>query len=127
MLTSREAFKTAFISRCIEEGFTSPQQVHQRVKLAMEKLQAVGTEKKAIPGLGSAVDAIGRLGSAAVPLALAAPPVLGAGLGYAAARATDIDDTDVDEIRRQELIDELRRQARRHRRKYWRGSKTKVV
>lgn len=111
MLSDREAFKVGFISRCIEEGHTTPDQIQGQVKRAMDTV--AGIEKRGY--LGDIIRGIGGLGSSAlaigVPLALMAPPVLGATAGYAAARATDIDDTDVEEQKRQEIIDELKRQA----------------
>ena len=45
-----------------------------------------------------------------IPIAALAPPALGAAAGYGLARATDVDDTDVDEIKDTELMDEYRRQ-----------------
>ena len=113
MLTDREAFKSAFIARCIEEGFTTPAQVHTQVKQALDSFKP--QEKKAF--LGGAVDALSNAAGWAIPVAAAAPPMIGAGLGYAAARAGDVDDADVSEMKRQELIDELRRHTRQARRR----------
>jgi hypothetical protein len=42
--------------------------------------------------------------------ALAGPAVLGGAAGYGMSRLTDIDDTDVDEIKKREIIDEYYRQ-----------------
>ena len=56
-------------------------------------------------GVGSAVDGYG------LPLAIAAPPILGGLAGYGAAKATDIDDVDIDEVKERELADEYRRQT----------------
>ncbi len=119
MLSEREHFKVGFISRCIEEGFTTPEQIGGQVKLAMAQLE--GTEKQGqIPILSDLIRGAGNIGSSmlsfGIPLALAAPPILGATAGYAAARATDIDDTDVEEQKRQELIDELKQQSAKVRR-----------
>ena len=114
MLTQREAFKFAFMARCIEEGITDPAEMQKVAAATIYKLQ--GTQKQAIidiPGkvIDTAKDWGGKLLSLGIPLALAAPPILGAGAGYAMSRATDIDDHDVEEVKRQELIDELRRQS----------------
>jgi outer membrane lipoprotein SlyB len=46
-----------------------------------------------------------------VPLAAAAPWVAGGAAGYGLARATDISDTDVGEIKDRELMSEYRRQT----------------
>lgn len=43
----------------------------------------------------------------------AAPPILGGLAGYGIAKATDVDDTDADAIKNQELVEEYRRQAER--------------
>jgi hypothetical protein len=111
VLTDRENFKFAFMSRCIEEGVTTPTEIHQTVKRAIDELENPPQEKQAF--LGPAIEAISRMGSMALPIALAAPPILGAGAGYMAARAGDVDDADVEEVKRQELIQELRRQTQK--------------
>lgn len=113
MLTDRENFKFAFMSRCIEEGITTPDEIHQTVKRAIDELESPPQEKKADGIAASFMDALSRMGSVALPVALAAPPILGAGAGYMAARAGDVDDADVEEVKRQELIQELRRQTRK--------------
>lgn len=111
MLTDKEAFKVGFLARCVQDGLT-PDQMLARVKLATDML-----EKRAFIG-GLLSGAAGAVGGAAksvagygVPLALAAPPILGGLAGYGLAKATDIDDTDVDAIKNQELVEEYRRQA----------------
>lgn len=95
MLTPREAFKVGFLARCAEEGL-SPAQIQDRVKLARDKFAGV---------LDSLGHAAGSVFSTGAPLALIAPPALGAIAGYGLSRATDIDDTDVDEIKNNELLD----------------------
>ena len=110
MLTTRENFKFAFISRCIESGVTTPDEIHQCVKRALDELAPVPAEKQA-EGL------FDNLSSWTLAGLAAGPPILGAGLGYAASRAGDVDDADVSEVKRQEVIDELRRQAKRIRRR----------
>ena len=111
MLTARENFKFAFLSRCIESGITTPEEIHQTVKKALDELDTPA-EKQA--GL---FDVMGDVSGWTLAGMAAAPPILGAGLGYAAARAGDVDDADVEEVKRQEVIDELRRQAKRLRRR----------
>ena len=94
MLSSRELWKANFLSRCIEAGHTTPEEIHGVVKYALEK-QAL------IDGIGSIIG----LG------ALAAPPLVGYGLGRLGAKMTDIDDNEVEAIKKRELIDEYRQQT----------------
>ena len=112
-MDAREAFKFGFLARCIDAGYTTPAEIHQAIKTAMVK-SAGGL------GLGDVAKGIGELGSSAlgwgIPLALAAPPVAGYMAGNLAAKATDVDDYDTDEAKRQELVDEYKRQAARTRR-----------
>jgi hypothetical protein len=112
-LTPREAFKVGFLSRCVEDGLTL-EQAHQRVKEAQEKI-ALSIPGADIPG--KLIDAAGSIAKPAlgwgIPLALAAPPVVGGLAGYAASKATDIDDTDVDEVKRRELINEYKKQTKK--------------
>lgn len=111
-MTDREAFKVGFISRCLEAGLTL-EQVPGLAKQAADKLASLagllGT------GLSKTVDLGAGLGNAALgyglPLALAAPPLLGGMAGYGLAKATDIDDTDIAEIKDRELLDEYKRQT----------------
>lgn len=105
-MDARQQFKAAFMLRCIEEGFTTPEEIEGRAKLAMEKFAA-----NPLTDVATSMLALG------IPLALAAPPVIGAGIGHTIARATDIDDTDVEEARKKELIDEYRRQSAKARRR----------
>lgn len=99
MLTARQAFKVGFLRKCAELGMSD------------EETEA--TIKSAILGLDAVINAVGTAGSKALqigtPLALAAPPLAGAALGYGLSRATDVDDTDVAELRQRELVDEYRR------------------
>lgn len=95
MLTPRDAFKVGFLARCAEEGLTAPQ-IADRVKVAADKFASF------LGGLGSAT---GSVLSTGIPLALAAPVALGGVAGYGLSRMTDIDDTDVDEIKNTELLD----------------------
>lgn len=111
MLTAKEAFKVGFLAKCAEDGLT-PDQMLARVKQAKDAL-----EKRAFIGglLGSAAGAVGGAAKSVagygIPLALAAPPILGGLAGYGLAKATDVDDTDVDDIKNRELVEEYKRQA----------------
>jgi hypothetical protein len=109
-LSAREAFKVGFLARCAAEGLSAPETA-RRVKDAADKLAGV-------------LDAAGTLGKGlleagtgyGVPLALVAPPAVGGVAGWAAARMTDVDDTDVAEVKDREVLDEYRRQTERLRR-----------
>jgi hypothetical protein len=65
----------------------------------------------------SALGAAGGIGktmlSYGIPAAVLAPPLLGGIAGAGLAKLTDIDDTDVNEIKSRELVDEYKRQAER--------------
>lgn len=93
MLDARQSFKAGFLAGCAEEGLL-PSESGPLVKAAEGWL-----------------DTAASLGGAGLLAAFAAPVVGGAGAGYAAAKLTDVDDTGVDDVKRQELIDEYRRQA----------------
>jgi len=117
-LSDREAFKVAFLSRCIEHGATTPDQIMACVKSAREKVAF---------GLGDILNVprqIGETGKAVVdvakgvaePVARAGfilPIALGAGIGGGAAMLTDVDDQDVREQQQRELIGEYARLAAR--------------
>lgn len=106
MLTNAEAFKVGFLSRCVEEGLNMDE-AHGRVKMAVDKLAGLTD----LPG--KALDLLKPVLSTGlgygIPLALAAPPVLGGIAGYAAGAMSDVDDTDVGEIKKQELRAEYQR------------------
>jgi hypothetical protein len=117
MLSARDAFKVGFIARCAEDGLR-PEEIRLRVKQAAELLEKHATFLGDMAG--KVVDVGKGIGTAAVdwgvPLGLAAPPILGGMAGYGLARATDIDDTDVEDIKNQEVLQEYRRQSDRLRR-----------
>jgi len=110
-LDARQAFKAAFISRCIEEGHTTPEQILGQVKQAQEKQGGVYDVGKDI--WSGAKGVAGTASKFLIPLALAGPPILGGTAGYMAGRAGDIDDTDVAEAKNREILEELRRQTER--------------
>ena len=113
MLDSRDAFKVGFLSRCVEDGLTL-EATHQRVKEASEKLAGLLD----LPGkmLELAKPVIGTTLGYGVPALLAAPPILGGLAGYTAAKAMDIGDEDVEEVKKRELLDEYKRQEAKLRR-----------
>lgn len=102
-MTPREAFRFGFLARCVESNLT-PEQTHELAKTAFDVL-----EKQAMQPVQAMVDAAKAVGYPAAALALAAPPALGGLAAYFSNKATDIDDDDVESIKRQELISQYRR------------------
>ena len=105
-MNPQAAFKLGFLSRCVEEGVPM-ERVPIFVKLATDKVAFLKDILGGARTLGTTALSLG------IPLALAAPPILGGVAGYTAAKLTDVDDTDVGEIKQRELIDELQRQTDR--------------
>jgi hypothetical protein len=139
-MTPKEAFRIGFLRRCAEMGLDGggiaklAQVGLARVKEAKKDDSPVsllsGIGKSMTEGLGKTIVGIPGAAAGAVQsagsgllsgagmlgqyglLGLAlGPPALGAAAGYGLARATDIDDEDVDSVKQQELIDEYRRSA----------------
>lgn len=110
MLDERQQFKAAFIMRCIENGYTTPEEIVGKVKEAREKVAIV-------PGLGRAASTVAGLGTLGIGGALLAPPALGWLAGNQIGQTKNLNDIDADEVKRQELIDELRKQTERLRRR----------
>lgn len=108
-LTPQESFKVGFLARCAHEGLT-PDQMLDRVKRAGDMLEKRSLFDSLVHGAGGVAKGLAGYG---IPMALAAPPILGGLGGYALAKATDVDDTDVDAIKNQELVDEYQRQSQR--------------
>lgn len=112
MLSAKDAFKVGFLARCVENQMT-PDQMLDRIKVASDLLD------KRAGIIGGAIDKIYDVGKGlgefalgtGLPLALAAPPIVGGVAGYGLARATDIDDRDVEEIKDREVLDEYKRQT----------------
>lgn len=112
-LSAQEAFKVGFLARCVQDGL-SPDQMLDRVKAASDMLEKRAVLNALVSGAGGMMGGAARtLASYGLPAALAAPPILGGLGGYALAKATDMDDTDADSIKNQELVEEYRRQAER--------------
>ena len=108
-MDDRQHFKAAFIAGCIEAGHTTPQEITALIK------QGGG-----IPFFSQAGDLATSLaesvGGWALPLGIGLPIGAGALAGYGAAKATDIGEDDVEAAKKQEIIDEYRRQtAKLHR------------
>lgn len=108
-LNSCDAFKVGFLSRCIEDKLT-PEQISYSVKLAYDLL-----EKQADGILSSLFntgkDLVGGTAHYSLPALAAAPWLLGASGGYGLAKLTDIDESDVKDIKNKEVIDEYNRQT----------------
>lgn len=118
MLTPKEAFVVGFVRRCIDDGL-SAEQMDERVKQAEDLLAGALTSLSATKEatvLGDVARAGGGVLSTVAPLALAAPPLLGGLAGYTAARLGDVDDTDVEDVRQQELKDTYKLEAEKLRR-----------
>jgi hypothetical protein len=104
MLTEREQFKVAFLQHCALRGLTLGE-THQVVK------QAIAHEKQAF-GLSDAagagqkiVDTLKGLGTTAATGLLLGSAGVGAAGGYLASRGGGIGDEDVEEAKRNELIE----------------------
>jgi hypothetical protein len=116
-MDDRQAFKFGFMAHCIEQGLTTPAEMIGAVKEASATLEKQSGFGDFVGGAGKFLGGVG--GSAlswGIPLALAAPPLIGAGIGSMAAKAQDVDDYDVDDAKNQEVIDTYSREAARLRR-----------
>jgi hypothetical protein len=111
-LTPREAFKFGFLSRCVESGL-SLEEIQQQAKQAADKLAGWLPDFSApvSAGWGALKGVSGKALAIGIPTALAAPPILGGLAGYGLSRAMDVNERDVDEVKRDELVDEYRRQT----------------
>lgn len=101
MLTPREAFKVGFISHCIDQGIDLSKAAGDIDDL-VEKVAGLTD----LPGkaLDLAKPVISNALGYGIPIGIAAPPILGGLAGYGIAKATDADDTDVDEIKKREKV-----------------------
>lgn len=116
-MTPREAFKVGFLARCVEDGCDSAA-IQQRAKQAADKLagvEAIVRGLAKLPGQAASLakPVVSAIAGYGPPALLAAPIAAGGILGYAGGKLTDIDDTDVAEVKQREVIDELRRQTQR--------------
>jgi hypothetical protein len=102
-MTPQEAFRLGFLARCVENKLT-PEQTHELAKTAFDVL-----EKQAVQPFQAVVDAAKAVGYPTLALGLAAPPAVGGLAAYFNNKATDIDEDDVESIKRQELISQYRR------------------
>ena len=121
-MTPRQEFKVAFLTRCAAAGLTPDQVADAAEEMAdtLSKTAFVGEAARAAGGLFNAGSkALGVGVGWGLPIAIMAPLAAGYGAGHLAGRLrSTADDADPEEVKRQELIDEYRRQtalARRHR------------
>jgi hypothetical protein len=99
----QEAFKVGFMLRCADEGL-SPAEAQERIQKA-----AACMEKQSIQALTSGLQGLGDLGLAG---AIGAPVGLGVLGGYLLNKARE-SEVDEDDVRRDELIQELKHWTRR--------------
>ena len=123
MLSEQEAFKLGVLAEFADKGL-SVDQMRERVKRASDALDAVAAtpDEETSDDESSPMDKVAwdqllkMLGSgskATLGMLALAPPALGAAAGVAHSRLTDVDEDDVNTVKRRELIDEYRRQAAR--------------
>jgi hypothetical protein len=109
-MTNREAFKTGFLARCVEQGLDREQTL-ALVKTAIDKAGGILGDV-AYAGLG----VLDRATEVAAPVAALGPPILGGLAGLGLARATDINDNDVQAVKDHELMNTYQTESARLRR-----------
>lgn len=114
MLDERTAFKFGFLACCADAGL-SPREAYELVKSATEKqsFEIPIVSDVVRGGVDVTKSLAGALSTYGLPALLAAPPVAGGAIGYGLAKMTDMDDVDVGEVKKRELIEEYRRQQHR--------------
>jgi len=117
LTTARREFKLAFLQKCAEDGRT-PAETLGIAKLAVANLEkrAFGLDSVTGP-LSSALqlgtEVVKPIGSLGLMAAIMGPPALGLAGGVGLAKLQDVDDTDVEGLRKRRLIEEYRLQAQR--------------
>ena len=119
-MQTKEAFKLGFLTRCVEEGL-SPEQTHTLAKMAAEQLEKQAFTEwlsrqitSPVKNVADAYDSVADAAASTVPLVagtLAIPPALGGLAAYLHNRATDVDATDIGQVKQKELADTYRRMA----------------
>lgn len=107
-LSPRDAFKVGFLARCADAGMT-PEAMLQTVKQAQDKLAFLSEVVGGVRDIGKGALTAGAYYG--IPASLAIPPIVGGMAGYGLAKATDIDDADVADVKQQEIVNEYTRQA----------------
>lgn len=100
MLDSRTAFKVAFLKKCAEQGLTL-EETHEVVKQALNQKQA-----------GVFRDSFSTVKNLGLAAALAGPPIAGYAIGSTIPKLTDMEEQDVKDMKKRQLIEEYRRLAR---------------
>ena len=117
-LSPREQFKFAFLEKCAEQGLSVDEMLDKAAELLERTKQADSTWEEY---LGNALKGVG-LGTAGyvsaknpwIPaLAIGGPLVAGAFAGRQLAKMQEPSEYDIDEIKRQETLDEYRKQTER--------------
>ena len=120
MLSSQEAFKFVFISNCVEKGL-SIEQMRAEVKQASDQMDSMVKQADlsgffaplAQPIVDDAGDIVKNMSNLAMASLLLAPPAIGAAGGILHSNLSDIDEEDVEDVKKRELVDEYQRQAKR--------------
>ena len=110
-MTAQEAFKVGFLERCVEARVPA----EQVPGLAKQAAALLAKQADLTGLLGKGIDLAKSVGGAGLHYggltAALAPPLLGLARGAGLAKLTDIDDTDVEDIKNQETVAEYRRQT----------------
>jgi hypothetical protein len=116
MLTEREAFKVGFLRKCADDGLTVGETA-DLAKTTAAQIKAAGIQDLLMKPYNTAMDVAGhglqRLGTLGIAGLIGGPALLGGAAGLGLSKLMDSDDTDVKTVKKQELIDEYRRQVRR--------------
>lgn len=114
-MNARQTFKAEFIARCIAGGVTDPAAMAKVARDAAAGLRKASADPLAVSA-DAAKGVAGKVFNWGGALALAAPPILGAVAGHSLGRVVGDEDYDVEEARKQEVIDTYAREADRLRR-----------
>lgn len=112
MLSASEAFKVGCLQRWAQEGL-SPEDMLKRASDAIVLVKSALIGELAGKAIDVGQNAVNMAVGYGLPLAIAAPPIAGGIAGYGLARATDIDDTDINEIKDREVVDSLKHNTNR--------------
>lgn len=106
-MTHREAFKAGFLLGCADLGLSGPETAELTKTAAAFLLKDAGLSDTATQAAGSGLNILKQVG-------IGLPIAAGAGVGYLAHKALH-PDVDADDVRKHELIQELRHFARQAR------------
>jgi len=117
-MTGKEAFLIGFLQRCAEDGLSLQDMEKHAEDLAAAVTDPVCKEASlallgglygAGKGVASAAAGLGGQAMSLAPLAAVGLPLaVGGALGYGAAKLTNLDNEDTDDLKHQELIDAYR-------------------